>query len=236
MSGEYTAWAAQLRPGTRGSAGARRLLDDAPGELDELPGYFLGLSEQQLAACWVACIVSAAIEGRDGFRVADLNRVLLVVAERLNGVKLENTEDFQMSYQNSGKAIPMRASVVGAAGGGAAPRQPESTGLAPGGRTDAAGFQVVDLAAAPPSKKMRLVHPLLTALLQLEAGKALVVDPAKIDKALVRKIVTAAVKSGCSDANWYETADGRLVVGKMGGRKRVGGRKKKAPPSGDEHA
>ena len=100
---EYSDFAAALTPGGRGGSGARALVDNAPGELDELPGYFLGLDEQRLASCWVACIVSAAIEGE--FRIGDLNRVLLVVAERLHGVKLEKPEEFQMSTMGLGKAM-----------------------------------------------------------------------------------------------------------------------------------
>lgn len=235
----YADFAAALKPGGRGGRRQLRVINEAPGgigAMGDLREYLLGLDEQELAGGWVACVVGAAIED-PGHSAGDLNRVLLVVAERLHGVTWEggplSAEDLGMSA--FGRATPKNPHLI--------QDTPRGAGLALDGRRDASGpsgsgggggFQWVTSAEAPPPKKARLDHPLLMAVMNITSQEqVIVVDPAKIDKALVRKIVSAAVKNGKKDANWYEAADGRIVVGIMPGRKRGrgGGRKPKNVPA-----
>lgn len=236
-AGTYADFAAGLGDRQRGGRARLRVINEAPGgvgAMGDLREYLLGLDEQELAGGWVACVVGAAIED-PGHSAGDLNRVLLVVAERLHGVTWEggplSAEDLGMSAfgRAQPKNLPHPQPIQDT---------PRGAGLALDGRRDASGpsggaggFQVMTASEAPPPKKARLAHPLLVALMGItSAEQRIVVDPAKIDKALVRKIVSAAVKNGQKEANWYEAADGRIVVGIMPGRKRGrgGGRKPKA--------
>lgn len=87
--GEYEKWAARPKSGLRRGSECRvtDLMDRAPELLNELPGWFLSLTEGELAAVWVAAVVERVIE-RD-IRPGDMARALVVVADRLHGMKVE---------------------------------------------------------------------------------------------------------------------------------------------------
>lgn len=68
----------------RGCGSSGNALDEAPTDIAEMPEYFLSLSPERLAGCWVACIVDAACFG---FEPGPVARALVIVAERLHGVK-----------------------------------------------------------------------------------------------------------------------------------------------------
>lgn len=74
------------RPGPRGDASTREI-DLAPPVLGELAAYFGKLTPGRLAGVWVACVVDACV-GSD-LSPGDMARALVVVAERLHGVKFQ---------------------------------------------------------------------------------------------------------------------------------------------------
>ena len=62
------------------------LINNAPIDERDLPGYFESLREEQLAKCWVACIADAILLGGG---VGHITRGLIVVARRLHGLRFE---------------------------------------------------------------------------------------------------------------------------------------------------
>lgn len=67
-----------------------RGVDSMPVVAEELAGYFAGLKVEKLAGCWVGCIVSAVEEDKP--TSGDIARALIVVAERLHGLKFPDQE------------------------------------------------------------------------------------------------------------------------------------------------
>lgn len=95
MNQVVTGW---VRRGARGTGGTK-YTDDGPNDPSELAAYFLSLRLPQLASCWVACVVDAAVLG---WEAGPMARALVVVAERLHGVKfpepVEGVEPVGNSY------------------------------------------------------------------------------------------------------------------------------------------
>lgn len=81
----FTDWlAANPREGRRGAGvWSTNVIDEAPTDAGELAPYFLSLAPAALAGCWVACVVH-----QGGLTAGDAARALVVVAERLHGVKV----------------------------------------------------------------------------------------------------------------------------------------------------
>lgn len=69
------------------SAVPTRVLDYAPLSVDELPAWFAGLTDAQLARVWVAAIVEAHERCPAGS--GDLSRALVAVRRRLMPTALD---------------------------------------------------------------------------------------------------------------------------------------------------
>lgn len=146
----YDRFAAKSRP-RRGSRGIDAI-NEAPFLLADLPDYFLGLPPNKLAACWVACFVDAA--WMQDFEPGDVARALVVVADRLHGVKVE--------IQGEPVIMPAPLTVHNAAGPKAAPM--------PAAPTVIGKYTILKGPPPEPKRKNARVNEACNAALLLQPG------------------------------------------------------------------
>ena len=162
---------------------------------DEAPAdYFRRLGDRELRAGWVGCLTLSMME--DQWSVTEVSRGMRVVAERLCGVRFEDTVTGEQVMQQTQRATPINAAPV---------RAVETT-------PSANGFVVSS--GSPPPPAGRAHDPLTARIVSLKPGEHILIGRDRFKKRQTLSVrVSAARKSGGHQGLYcYEAADGMLVV------------------------
>jgi hypothetical protein len=195
----------QIRGGGRQHS---TILNSVPPGMDELKEEFVRMTAEELAGTWVALVVDASM---GEYRVGDLARALIVVAERLHGVKFpEAVAGMEVKAMDSNlmpaaKSVGVLSSLR--------PHVPESR---PPAMHGGEGWSVETEGFMPLPKGRKTVDPaLLAAACALGMPPARMrLDAKKYPKSRVLKMVIPAVEQmgGPKDLTCFKASDGATIL------------------------